>query len=206
MTRLLLVRHGETDWNREHRWQGHAGPGLNALGVRQASAAAELLAGSAPAAVYTSDLQRAAETAAVIGRRLGLDPTADARLREVDVGSWSGRTRAELAASDPQAFRRWAEGGNDGYPRGETFVDLDRRATAAVHEIVDGHPNQVVVVVCHGGTIRAVVGAALGLPIRTRGRLATGPNGSISMLETRRVGLAVAAYNESGHLPPEKLD
>ena len=62
MTRLLLVRHGETDWNREHRWQGHAGPGLNALGARQAGAAAARLAGTAAAAVYTSDLRRAAET------------------------------------------------------------------------------------------------------------------------------------------------
>src|SRR5437016_5387491 len=129
MTRLLLVRHGETDWNCEHRWQGHAGPGLNALGARQASAAAERLAASAPAAVYTSDLERAAETAAVIGRRLGLAaPIEDARLREVDVGSWSGRTRAEIAASDPQAFRQWSEGANDGYPRGETFVELEQRA------------------------------------------------------------------------------
>lgn len=207
MTRLLLVRHGETDWNREGRWQGHVGPGINALGARQAEAAAGRLAGERRVqAVYTSDLERAAETAAVIGRRLGLEPIVDVRLREVDVGAWAGLTRRDVADADPDAYALWTRAANEGYPGGETFEQLERRSIEAVDDIAGAVPDGAAVVVCHGGTIRAVVGAALQLPSSRRGQLATGRNGSISVLETRVWGLVLVAYNEAGHLPDEDLD
>lgn len=207
MTRLLLVRHGETDWNREGRWQGHAGPGINTLGAQQAEAASERLARERRVdALYTSDLVRAAETAAVIGRRLGLQPIVDVRLREVDVGAWSGLTRREVADADPEAYALWTRGENEGYPGGETFEQLERRSVEVVGDIAAAAPEGTVAAVCHGGTIRAVVGAALEVPPRRRGRLATGRNGSITVIETRSWGLVVAAYNEAGHLSGDDLD
>ena len=130
MTRILLARHGETDWNRLGRWQGHADPPLNEAGLSQAAELAERLAGDGIAAVYSSDLVRASETARVVADRLGLDVVEDARLREIDVGSWSGLTRAEVEQRFPEGYARWLDGeiGHDG----ETREELTERVVGAV--------------------------------------------------------------------------
>lgn len=204
MTRLVLVRHGETDWNREGRWQGHADPGLNARGRLQAAAAADRLAREDVAAVVTSDLRRAAETAAVLAGALGLDPAADPRLREVDVCAWSGLTRAEVRERHPDDYRAWTDGLNAGYPGGETFAQLERRATEAMREICGRYVGETVAVVCHGGSIRALVATALGLGPAGRRLLATGANCSLTVIEGRRGGgMALGSYNDAGHLLPD---
>ena len=153
-TRIVLARHGETEWNRVGRWQGHADPPLNDTGRRQAVELAERLAGDGIAAVYSSDLQRASETARVVGARLGLDVTEDAALREIDVGSWSGLTREEVAERFPEGFARWQAGeiGHDGETRGQ----LTARVVAAVDRIARAHEGVTVLVVTHGGAIRAL--------------------------------------------------
>jgi broad specificity phosphatase PhoE len=94
VTTLLLARHGETDWNREHRWQGHAGPPLNDTGRRQALALAQRL--PVVDAVYSSDTERAYETAQIVAEPRGLEVRTDARLREVNFGLWEGLTRGEI--------------------------------------------------------------------------------------------------------------
>jgi broad specificity phosphatase PhoE len=204
MTRLVLVRHGETDWNRDGRWQGHADPGLNARGRLQAAAAAERLAREPVAAVVTSDLRRAAETAAVLAGALGLEPAADPRLREVDVGEWSGLTRAEVRERHPDAYRAWTDGLNAGYPGGETFAQLERRATEAMREVWERYAEQTVAIVGHGGSIRAMVAAALGIGPAGRRLLATGPNCSLTVLESRQGGgVGLGSYNDAGHLLPD---
>jgi probable phosphoglycerate mutase len=154
MTRILLARHGETDWNRAGRWQGHADPPLNEVGREQASALAERLAGDGVAAIYSSDLRRASETASVVAGRLGLPVFEDRGLREIDVGSWSGLTRAEVEQRFPAGFARWLDGeiGHDG----ETREQLTERVVAAVERIAGAHPDGTVLVVTHGGAIRAL--------------------------------------------------
>ena len=97
MTTILLARHGETDWNRERRFQGHADPPLNETGREQARTLAAELAGEELDAVYTSDLARANETAKIIASRLGVPVVVDAELREIDVGEWQGLTWPEAA-------------------------------------------------------------------------------------------------------------
>jgi probable phosphoglycerate mutase len=153
-TRILLARHGETDWNRIGRWQGHADPPLNDLGLRQAEELAERLAALELEAVYASDLRRATETARVIADRVGLDVVEDAALREIDVGSWSGLTRAEVELRFPEGFARWQAGeiGHDG----ETREELTERVVAAIERIARAHLETTVLVVTHGGAIRAV--------------------------------------------------
>ncbi len=153
MTKLLLVRHGETDWNREDRFQGHADPPLNDLGRQQAAEVAERLSRLSVAAVHTSDLRRALDTAGVIGSRLGLAATAHPGLREVDVGPWSGLTHDEIEERFPESYRRWREGGEP--PEWETRAALVSRVAAALDEIAARYPGSTVVVVGHGGTIRA---------------------------------------------------
>ncbi len=203
MTRLVLVRHGETDWNREGRWQGHADPGLNELGRQEAAAAAARLAREfAGAPIVTSDLRRAAETAVPAGAAMGVQPSVDVRLREVDVGDWSGLTRDQVRERDPEGYLAWEDGRNTGYPGGESFADLGARAAGAMHDLFESHAGGTVIAVCHGGTIRAMVASALGIGDAGRRLLATGPNGSLSVLDTRHGGgIGLVSLNDAGHLP-----
>ena len=161
-TRILLARHGETEWNRVGRWQGQADPPLNETGHGQAETLAEQLAGDGIEAIYSSDLRRASETARIVGDRLGLSVSEDRRLREIDVGSWSGLTREEVQEQFPDGFARWLAGeiGHDG----ETREALTRRTVAAVETIAHDHVGQAVLVVTHGGAIRAVRRHAAGDP------------------------------------------
>lgn len=150
MTTLLLARHGETEWNREERYQGHADPPLNDTGRAQARELAELLSAEPIEAVYSSDLRRAAETAEIVGARLGLPVEQNPGLREIDVGSWQGLTRAQI----------------DGRPwDGETYEHHAERVTRALREIAARHPGRTVLVVSHGGSLRRVQDAVLGEPL-----------------------------------------
>src|SRR6476646_2809 len=96
MTQVLVARHGETDWNREGRWQGHGGPGLNAHGRAQGRALAERLRPVALQALYASDLDRARETAEIVAAAIGIEPVLEPGLREVDNGDWRGLTREQV--------------------------------------------------------------------------------------------------------------
>jgi glucosyl-3-phosphoglycerate phosphatase len=205
MTRLLIVRHGETDWNREGRWQGHAGPGLNELGRRQAAAVAARLAHDAPAVLVSSDLARATETAAVIGERTGLDVRLDPRFREVDVGEWSSLSRAEVGTRYPDAYRQWELGRNAGYPGGESFEELQERCRAALDSLLESEAGRTIVLVAHGGSIRAMIGSVLDLDGGRRRRLATGRNCSLSVIESRAGDRRVVSVNDDGHLAPEPI-
>src|SRR5438876_6792690 len=110
VTTLILARHGETDWNRDGRCQGHADPPLNERGREQALELAELLADEPIEAVYSSDLRRAHETARIVADRKGLDVIVDPQLRERDVGHWSGLTAAEIEERFPDQIRLWRQG------------------------------------------------------------------------------------------------
>jgi probable phosphoglycerate mutase len=160
VTTLLLVRHGETDWNRDLRFQGHADPPLNELGRRQAHDLAERLEGEPLAAIYCSDLRRAHETARIVGRKLGVGVTVVPGLREIDVGSWSGLTREEIAERFPEGFGRWLEGG--GGHDGETRDELAARVLESARRIAAAHPGEHVLLVSHGGALRALLSHAEG--------------------------------------------
>ncbi len=162
MTELLLVRHGETDWNAERRWQGHADPPLNEQGRTQARELADRLAGERVDAVYASDLRRARETAEIVAERLGAEVHSLPELREIDVGNWSGLTTAEIGERFPGALERMKEHGY-GWRDGETPPQLAERVLGAVRRIAAEHPAGRVLVVGHGGTIRAIRAAAAGV-------------------------------------------
>jgi probable phosphoglycerate mutase len=162
-TRLLVVRHGETDWNRERRWQGHADPELNDAGRRQARALGELVAGLRVEAAYTSDLRRASETAELAVAGLGLEVVAEPRLREIDVGEWSGLTTAEVEQRFPAGAERRRAGGL-GWDHGETYESLNARFEQALLAIAGAHPGRRVLVVTHGGPMR-FVRQATGCPL-----------------------------------------
>lgn len=155
MTELLLVRHGETDWNLERRFQGHADPPLNETGRRQAKTLADELAGVRIDAIYTSDLVRARETAEIVAARVGAPVTPVAELREIDVGEWQGLTWPEIEERYPEGVLSWHENGR-GWHAGESYEQLARRVLKALKGIARGHPGARVLIVGHGGTVRAV--------------------------------------------------
>jgi len=148
MTRLLLVRHGESEWNAIGRWQGWADPPLSELGRRQAAVAARAV--GAVDAIVASDLQRAHQTADIIANELGIGPVVvDAALRERDAGPWTGLTRNEIEAEWPDYL---ASGKRpDGYEEDETLLDRVLPALVALEAA-----GEAVLVVTHGGVIGAV--------------------------------------------------
>jgi broad specificity phosphatase PhoE len=148
VTELLLVRHGETDWNAEGRLQGHTDRPLNAWGREQAKRLADRLEGEPIDAVYASDLSRARETAEILGERLGLTVVIDPDLREKDWGNWEGLTGPER---DQVEFV------------GESTQDHSERMLRAVRRIVERHPGQRVLVVTHGGSVRRIQTAVVGM-------------------------------------------
>ena len=150
-TTIVLVRHGETDWNRDNRFQGHADPPLNDAGRAQARTLASELSARSFAAAYTSPLRRAAETAAILADELHLEPRPDESLKEVDVGSWSGLTRTEVEERFPLGFARWLEYGH-GWDDGETYDELGVRVVSGLVRIGSEHDGEGVLAVTHCST------------------------------------------------------
>jgi broad specificity phosphatase PhoE len=155
VTTILLARHGETDWNREGRFQGWADPPLNATGRAQAVDLSVALMAEDLAAVYSSPLRRAYETAEVVAASRGLEPVTLEALREVDVGSWSGLTRQEIERRFPDQYARWQDYGQ-GWADGETYEAMAERVVRAVLELAASHDGERILAVSHGGPMRAV--------------------------------------------------
>ena len=150
MTTILLARHGETDWNRERRVQGHSDRPLNETGRAQARALADELRNVPLDAVYSSDLARARETAELVAERHGLQVTTLRDLREKHFGSWEGLRDDEILSRFPEARRgHWGDG--------ETSDEMARRVLDALRRIADSHPGGQVLVVAHGGPLRAML-------------------------------------------------
>ena len=199
MTQVLVVRHGETDWNRQGRWQGQGGPGLNETGREQAARVAARLARLRIDAVYTSDLERAEQTAAIIGRAIGHTPRREHGLREVDNGDWRGLTRAQVRERDPDGYRRWLRG-ESAWHGGETYDQMHARVIATLERLLAAHSRGRIVLVSHGGAVRAIVAHAAGLPGHDRVHIDGAQNCSLTTVTTVRRALRLVAFNDTGHL------
>jgi broad specificity phosphatase PhoE len=162
---IYLARHGETAFNAEHRFQGQLDVPLNAAGRAQAAELAERVAAELPglAALVASPLARARETAEVVGRRIGLQPRFDDRLKELDVGDWSGRLYAEVRAEDPDGFAGWLGAGwSFRAPGGESLTEQRDRVVAGLQDVRAAGALPALVV-CHGGVMRAAIAHARGV-------------------------------------------
>lgn len=165
-TRLVLLRHGQTDWNLQGRYQGHADIGLNDVGREQAQVAGELVGRLAPDVVFSSDLLRAVDTATAVAGPLGLPVVTDPRLREINVGQWSGRLVSEVAAADLGAAAALRRGEDIVYGHdGESPSEVARRMFDAVSEYDLDFTGGTVLVVSHGMSIRLCVAALLGIDL-----------------------------------------
>jgi glucosyl-3-phosphoglycerate phosphatase len=173
MRRLVMLRHGQTDFNLGSRMQGQLDTGLTELGRAQAVAAAEVLGKMQPLLIVSSDLRRAYDTAIKLGERTGLRVWVDERLRETHLGDWQGLTHAQIDAEAPGARLAWREDATWAPHGGESRVDVAARSLPLVAELVSGEPewgdpdqpDRPVVLVAHGGLIAALSDALLKLPI-----------------------------------------
>jgi probable phosphoglycerate mutase len=170
--RLLLLRHGQSTWNADGRWQGQADPPLSPLGEEQARHAARRLAPGQFSRLLASDLRRARQTAEILALALGLAVEVDPDLREIDVGDWQGLTRAEINQRAPGALADWSEGRSESTPGGETRTHLTDRAHAAlVRAAAAASAGDRVLLVSHGALIRNL-DRAMGLVPHGIGNLA----------------------------------
>lgn len=183
-TTILLARHGATDWNRLGRFQGHADVPLSDEGRKQARSLAEFLRDVPLAAVYSSDLRRAAETAAMVAGALRLEVRTLPGLREVDVGEWSGLTWAEIEERFPDGVRRHHERGH-GWTEGESYEEMQRRVLGALRTIAAGHPGARVLAVVHGGTMRTIAAHIDGMDVAAHRR--AGRSRPAGNCEVRRI-------------------
>ena len=193
--RLVLLRHGRTSWNATGRFQGQLDVELDEVGRAQATAVAPVLAAEGPARVLSSDSARAAATAAPLAAATGLEVATDRRLREIDLGAWTGLSRDEAQERFPDEYDAWT-GGLD-LPRGggETYRQVAERATAAIAERLPALPaGGLLVVVTHGGTARATIGRLLDLDPDSWWRLAPLGNTSWSTLVEARSGWRLAEH------------
>ncbi len=182
--RVLLWRHGQTDWNIVNRFQGHSDIPLNDVGRYQVKHAAEILAGMNPTAIISSDLGRARATAQALADLVGLPVTTHENLRETNGGLWEGKTGKENRAEDFQNFIRWIDGDdNPAGTTGEKRSEVAARAVGVIMKELEGKTDELLVVATHGGTARCVLGELLQLPLSHWGVIGGLSNASWSILE-----------------------
>jgi broad specificity phosphatase PhoE len=191
---IYLVRHAQSEWNAAGRWQGQADPPLSPHGRVQVGQLASRFPPGPVTHLYTSDLQRAADTAAPLGDRFQLAPIVDADLREIDVGNWSGRTREEIGAEDPAALELYFRG-RAGWTGGETYEQHEQRCERMAARLAATESDGTVVAVTHGGTIRGLVLAMLEIDHAHRWRFSGIRHTSLTHLTSGPFGWRLVAFN-----------
>jgi ribonuclease H / adenosylcobalamin/alpha-ribazole phosphatase len=205
-TRLILIRHGETLANREFRYIGTRNDALSERGVEQAVALAESMAVFPVAAIYSSPLQRAYQTANTIAQHLALQVQVEDDLREGSFGLWEGMSRAEVLALGKQAeqtLRLWESDPSCAPPAGESFVALQARVVAVVQRLVNRHRDQTIVLVSHVGPIKTLLCYALDAPLSSMFHIFLDP-ATISVVDWRPTRLLVRLTNGHAHMGWDK--
>lgn len=155
---IFIVRHGETDWNREGIYQGQMDTPLNEKGRDDARKLAVALSKIRFSYIYTSDLKRAKETSEIINEYLNVPTFYKRELREMDFGRWTGISVFDMERIDPDLFKRWRDNPWDvSPPDGETFKDLTERVVKTIEDIFHKHRDENILVVSHGGPIKAII-------------------------------------------------
>ena len=206
-TQVIAIRHGETDWNHETRIQGHSDIPLNAVGLAQAQRVAQALQGETVAAIYSSDLARARQTAEAIVAATGAPLQLDAALRERAFGVFEGHTWREIAQRWPVEAARWrqrdlgfaADGG------GESLPTLSARCVGAVERLARRHPGQSLIIVAHGGVMDCLYRASTRLALDAPRSWTLG-NASINRLLVSDEGFSLIGWNDDRHLDTLSLD
>lgn len=193
--RLVLWRHGETDFNAAGRMQGHLDSALTEVGWNQARFAVPALARFEPGLVISSDLRRAMDTATVLTETIGVPLRVDKRLRETHLGEWQGMTGAEVDAGWPGDRDRWRVDATWAPPGGESRVEVAERAAGVIHDLRAGETAETVLLAAHGGLITALTAHLLALPVPAWPKLGGIKNCHWVELGWRDGGWRLYAYN-----------
>ena len=201
MTEIIIIRHGETEWNKTGRFQGHSDVPLSVEGRAQAEALGRHLALDHVDAIYASDLIRAMETAAPLAARFGLTVTPDPLLRELNFGAWEGRSFNDVNAEHSDTMKRfYNDPEHADIPESEPFPEFQKRVAGRVREIVRAHQGKRVVIVSHGASIRILLADILAMPIRSIWHVSQ-LNTAVNKIRFEDDGFAIVALmNDTSHL------
>ena len=199
MLHLMLVRHGETDWNVQRRYQGQTDVPLSDVGRRQAELTAERLAEQNIDAIYASDLKRAWETAQIIADKNGLKVSPEPCLRELKFGVLEGLTFDEAESRYPEMIAAWLEDYSNTPEGAETINSFNTRIASLVDDLKQNHAEQVVLLVGHGGSLSEMLRVVLGLSREKRWYLEMG-NASLSEVSIDENYVALKRLNDTCHL------
>jgi probable phosphoglycerate mutase len=201
--RVVLLRHGRTEWNATGRFQGQLDSPLDVIGRAQAEAAAVAVAPMEPDAIVCSDLSRARDTAAAVAAECGLDVAVDARLREIYLGTWEGLTRAEARTQYAEEYARWQTGEDARRGGGETYAEVGARCVEVITEWTDKlGPGSLLIAVTHGSAARATIGTFLEMDPDTWWRLSPLSNCRWALLADIGRGWRLEEHNAGS--PPEE--
>lgn len=201
MTRIILIRHGQTAWNAEERIRGQVDVPLDPVGVAQAQATAARVAREwQPVAVYCSPLQRAVQTAGYIAGEIGLDLRIEPELNDMNFGTWQGLSYREVRADWPEMARQWMEEPDRvSFPGGESLAQVQERAMAALHRIIERHADEQVVVVGHTVLNRVLLCAVLGLTNAAHWRIGQ-DTCAVNVIDWQRGRFYLQSLNDVCHL------
>lgn len=204
MTKLYIIRHGETDWNREHRTQGCGNDlPLNQKGIEQAIKLAKRFESIPVDEIYSSDLKRALQTAQELSRTTSAGITTCETLREMNFGCWEGLTFNEISSRYNSIYEIWRDRPSEAViPRAERLIDIQKRALPTIHEILLRHGGKNIVIVTHGITAKVLIASMLGIDISMYNRIRL-DNTSISILDVYDKYSVLALLNDTCHLNEE---
>jgi len=196
-----LIRHGETEWNAENRMCGRSDIPLSEAGRRQAEALAKRLKLIPLAAVYSSPLKRALETAQLISEVTGLQPVLDDRLVELDYGEWEGKSLADILRNDPETYRAWdADPAQIAPPGGESGLAAQQRIVSFLDFLAAKHPQGHALVVFHKTVCRLAICHVLGMSASEYRRRLILSNAALSIIQSQPWGWQLMSYNDTSHL------
>ena len=200
MTRIFLIRHGETEWNAAGKLQGNSNVQLSSVGLHQARLLAEHAPFQTADTIYSSDLIREQTTAEILAERFNLDVEIDADLREVSFGDWEGQSIRALAEDLSDGFEKFfTEPDRCRPPHGETFIAAQARVMNAIEKIIDENENRRVIVISHGAVIRLILCAVLDMPIRRMWSLGQF-NMALNVLRVDDGNITLELLNSTAHL------
>jgi alpha-ribazole phosphatase len=205
MTKLFLVRHGETIWNHISRYQGHSDVELSDTGREQARLLADRLSAEKIKAVYSSDLKRAYETASILAAPHKLNVQMAKELREINFGVWEGLTYKEITEQYKELAEKWYQSPADvRIPEGETFVELRERAYNAVLKLLQENEPGTIIIVAHGGTIRAIICGLMDIDLNHAFRIKQ-DNTALNIIEYYQGSIVLSLLNDTNHLNSHRV-
>ncbi|MGB4429547.1 MAG: alpha-ribazole phosphatase, partial [Thermacetogeniaceae bacterium] len=197
---LLLVRHGETIWNHVSRYQGHTDVELSDTGREQARLLADRLRSEKIKAVYSSDLKRAYETASILAAPHQLKVQIAEELREINFGVWEGLTFKEISEKYKELAEKWYQSpASVRIPKGETFFEVKERAYNAIMKLLKENDPGTIIVVAHGGTIRAIICGLLDIDLNHAFRIQQ-DNTALNIIQYNKGFIVLSLLNDTNHL------